>query len=186
MSVSSDATLNLSQLLHHDATDYEVSGEGLLLPEEALLESGGLRLAGPLEWQLTVRSTGGDDDFILDGRVAGTALMECRRCLEDVPVSVESDLIYPMVYRPGSGELTLVENGEDEEELLSFGRPDVDFAPLLTQVFAIDLPLTALCREDCRGLAADGVNLNEHPEHGGAPATPDAASPFAALKKLEL
>lgn len=182
-----DATLNLSSLLSHDPGSYEVSGEGALMPEAALLEADGLRLDVPLEWQLEVQSTGGDDDFILTGKVAGTALMECRRCLEDVPVALESSFIYPMIYRPGAEGLELLETEEDEDTLV-FGQPQVDFAELLTQLFAIDLPLTALCREECRGLSAEGVNLNLHPEAAERPeAEPDdEASPFAPLKKLEL
>lgn len=188
MSVRNDATLNLSRLLHKDSTEYEVSGEGLLAPDADLLAANDLRLGEPLEWTLTVRGTGGDDDFLLEGEVRGTALMECRRCLDDVPVEIETDLIYPMIYRPGSGELTLVETEEDDEDVLSFGRPDVDFANLLTQLVAIDLPLTALCREDCRGLSSAGVNLNEHPEAAEDDAEEERPeeSPFAALKKLEL
>jgi uncharacterized protein len=69
-----------------------------------------------------------------------------------------------MSYRPSEQPLRLEELEEEEEELLVFGQPEVDFAPLLTELVAIEVPLTALCREDCRGLNEDGVNLNEHPE----------------------
>lgn len=187
MLARSDATLNLSSLLSHDPGSYEVSSEGALMPEAALLEADGLRLSGPLEWQLEVQSTGGDDDFILIGRVAGTAVMECRRCLEDTPVTIESSFIYPMVYRSGAEGLELRES-EEAEDTLIFGKPQVDFAELLTQLFAIDVPLTALCREECRGLSAEGVNLNLHPEAAERPeeGQDDEASPFAPLKKLEL
>jgi uncharacterized protein len=186
MKVSQHAILNLSQLVLSDATDYEVSDKGLLMPSPSLLEADGLRLAGPLKWALVVRSTGGDDDLILEGSVAGTVLLECRRCLIDVPVEVHSELIYPMVFRPGRSGLKLLENEEDKEDALVFGRPEVDFSELLSQVFAIDLPLTALCKEDCKGLSADGVNLNEHPEL--APSKPEISkpSPFATLKDLDV
>ncbi|MEX2502559.1 MAG: hypothetical protein WD336_09300, partial [Trueperaceae bacterium] len=74
------------------------------------------------------------------------------------------------------------------EDRLTFGRPEVDFAFLLRQLFAIDMPITSLCREDCRGLATDGVNLNEHPDHVPSDAHPDRTenSPFAALEDLDL
>lgn len=190
-----DALLNLSRLLSHaPGVDPEVHGEGLLAPTEDQLRDLGLRLQGPLSWDVTVRGTGGDD-FIAEGEVSGTALMECRRCLTDVPTDVNASFLYPMVYRPAKdGALELLENpgGETEdaedEDVLAFGKPEVDFAPLLRQVFAIDLPLTALCREDCRGLSVDGVNLNEHPDHVAA--EPQASvpneSPFAALESLDL
>ena len=184
--VSADATLNLSSLISRDPSQYEVSGEGLLEPSEELLELDGLRLAEPIDWELEVRSTGGDDDFVLTGSAAGVAVMECRRCLDEVEVESVSNLVYPMVYRPGTEGLVLLENDDDEEDVLVFGKPEVDFASLITQVFAIDLPLTALCRDDCKGLSSDGVNLNEHPEHEAPKEETDAPSPFAVLKDLEV
>lgn len=188
MATRPDATLNLAALLRHaPGAEDEVYGEGLLEPEAASLDELGLRLGSPLAWELTVRATGGDE-FLLDGEVAGTALLECRRCLDEVATEVRSELIYPMLYRPGTEALALIEEREDGEDLLVFGRPTVDFAPLLAQVFAIDLPLTVLCDENCKGLSAEGVNLNHHPE--AAPPEPPGdernESPFAALKDLDL
>ena len=184
--VSAHAVLNLASLLKHDATLFEVSDEGLLLPEPELLEADGLRLGAPLAWALSVQNAGGDDDFILSGEVAGEVLMECRRCLSEVTVPSRSTLLYPMAYRPGRERLELLEREGEEDDLLVFGKPEVDFAELLTQLFAIDLPLTALCSEACRGLSPEGVNLNEHPEQAPAAPEPDKPSPFAALKDLEL
>lgn len=185
-----DATLNLAALLKGDADlGGEVSGDGLLMPSRELQELDGLRLAEPLEWQLSVRAIGGDDDLILTGEVSGSAQQECRRCLTEVETQLRTSLIYPMTFRPSrsKSELKLQENDE-EDDVLVFGHPEVDFAPLLTQVFAIDLPLTALCKEACLGLSVDGVNLNDHPEHRpeAAQADADRPSPFAALKDLEL
>ncbi len=160
-----DATLNLASLLHHaPGSELEVEGEGLLDPAQELLDADGLRLAGPVSWHVRVVNTGGDDDFVADGDVRATAVLECRRCLTEVPVEVEAEFVYPMSYRPSEQPLRLEELEEEEEELLVFGRPEVDFARLLTELVAIEVPLTALCREDCRGLNQDGVNLNEHPE----------------------
>ena len=181
-----NAVLNLAQLLGGDVSAYEVEEEGLLAPSDELLDADGLRLLEPLSWHLTVRSTGGDDDFILEGETSGVALLECRRCLEDATVQVHSDFIYPMIYRPGTETLTLLENDADEEDTLQFGRPEVDFAELITQLFAIDVPLTALCKDDCRGLSPDGVNLNDHPEYVSEASGEDTTSPFAALKDFEV
>jgi len=184
-----EALLNLTSLLRQaPGSDDEVVEEGLLDPPADLLEIDGLSLAGPISWSLTVSRMGGDDDdFLAEGEVDGTVVLECRRCLVDVDVPVHADFLYPMAYRPSDEvELALSEEA-DEEDLLLFGQPVVDFAPMLLQVLAIEVPITALCREDCKGLSLDGVNLNEHPEHAAASAArtePD--SPFAALKDLDL
>ena len=182
-----DAILNLSSLLANTPDVYEVEGEGLLMPKDELLEADGLRLAEPLSWFLVVRGTGGDDDYLLEGDIEGVALTECRRCLTPTTVEGYSDFVYPMTYRPGAETLKLIEKEDDEEDVLEFGKPEVDFAELLTQVFAIDLPLTALCKEDCKGFSSDGVNLNEHPEHVPVEEEKEEKeSPFAVLKELDI
>lgn len=181
------ASLNLASLLDNGAGEYEVHGEGELMPSETILEADGLRLAEPIRWDLTVSSTGGDDDFILEGSAEGVAVMECRRCLDDVPVTLSTKFIYPMIYRPGKEGLTLIETDGDDEDTLIFGKPEVDFTELISQVFAIELPLTALCKEDCKGLSNDGVNLNAHPEHLEAESQQEGTpSPFAVLKDFEV
>ncbi len=181
-----DVTLNLANLLKRDvATGDEVEASGQFMPSQEVLDADGLRLTEPLSWELSIRATG-EDEFLVMGGVSGTALQECRRCLTDVETDLRAELIYPMEYRPSVAELTLVEVGEEDEELLVFGKPEVDFAELLTQVFAIDLPLTALCQDACKGLSLDGVNLNEHPEHEQQQDDRTTRSPFAALKDLDL
>ncbi len=167
-----------------------VRAEGLWTPDPEVLEVNELILDGPLEWQLEISSTGGEDDFLVDGQVSGTAVIECRRCLSDARVDVTADFMMTLMYDPSETALRLDDGGEDDEEHLVFGSPVVDFAPLLAQLFAIELPITALCREDCRGLSRDGVNLNDHPELAGDPKHDHdehkAPSPFEALKDVDL
>ena len=185
-----DALINLASLLRSaPGSDDEVFEEGLLEPGEEAQIADDVLLAEPLEWSLTVRRTGGDDeDFIVDGTVEGTAVLPCRRCLADVPVEVAAEFVYLMRHRHSDDPaIVLAEDDDVAEDVLEFGQPVVDFAPLLRQVFAIDVPLTALCREDCKGLSLDGVNLNEHPE-AATPAAQTARtpSPFAALEDLKV
>ena len=179
-----DAILNLASLLHTaPGSESEVEAEGLLEPSEDLLAADGLTLDGPAEWELHVINTGGDDDFVVNGEVRGTAVLECRRCLTRVTVDLETDFVYPMNYRPSDRPLRLEELEEADEELLVFGQPQVDFAPLLTELLAIEVPLTALCKEDCLGLNEEGVNLNEHPELAGQQPKPSEGP--ARIKGLD-
>ncbi|MEJ2290634.1 MAG: DUF177 domain-containing protein [Deinococcales bacterium] len=183
-----DALLNLAPLLNRaPGSADEVVGSGLLEPEVAVLEADDLALDGPLSWEVTVRNTGGDDDFIVEGWVAGHAVQECRRCLTKVITEARAEFVLPMVYIASEEQLRLDEVTDDDEERLVFGHPEVDFAALLAQLFAIELPLTALCREDCKGLSLDGVNLNEHPElEEEDRARREATSPFEVLKDIDL
>lgn len=177
----------MSSLLHHSpGSEIEVEADGLLVPTEDLLQADGLSLAEPLEWNVRVFNTGGDDDFVVDGSVSGVAVLDCRRCLTEVEVEVETEFVYPMLYKPSEMPMTLDELDDDEEERLVFGNPQVDFAPLLTQLFAIEVPLTALCKPDCLGLDENGINLNEHPERATTVARTVSSqpSPFADLEEV--
>lgn len=190
MQSRSDATLNLSALLTHaPGAPLEVRGEGLLEPEQVLLDSDGLTLAGPLSWELMVVNTGGDDDFVLEGSVRGTTIAECRRCLTDVETEVKASFVYPMRYQPSDKPLTLDEIDEEgEDDVLVFGAPEVDFGPFLTQMLAIEQPLTVLCKDACLGLNEEGVNLNDHPELAPAAKREETSqrSPFEALRDIDL
>jgi uncharacterized protein len=186
MAARRDASLNLAALLRRAPGSVDdLDAEGELVPDDDLLDDSGLRLEGPLRWSLHVTNTGGEDDFVVAGDVAGSALMECRRCLTDVPTEVDASFIYPMVYRPGGAEVLEMIEDDEQDEVLVFSQPEVDFAGFLTQVFAIDLPLTVLCREDCRGLSVDGVNLNDYPDHVPGEQQDERRSPFDALKDFE-
>lgn len=180
--------LNLAPLLNRapGAAD-EVAGSGSLEPAAEVLEADDLSLEGPLSWHVSVHNAGGDDDFIVEGWVSGTAVLECRRCLTPVPTDARAEFVLPMVYVASEEALRLDELADDDEDRLLFGQPEVDFAPLLAQLFAIELPLTVLCREDCKGLSLDGVNLNEHPElESEDRARRESESPFEALKDIDL
>jgi uncharacterized protein len=185
--VTSEATLNLAKLLLHNGEEYEEEGSGLLMPPAEMLEADNLRLNDPIEWELIVRSTGGDDDYVVEGHASATAVLECRRCLIEVDTPIATDFFYPMLYKPGPPDLKLLETSDEEDETLVFGRPQVDFTSLITQLLAIELPLTALCKDDCKGLSPEGINLNQHPELAPKnPAKEEKPSPFAPLKNLEL
>ncbi len=186
MTVSENVILNVASLLNQDASVYEVEDEGLLLPDEASLKLAGFDVSEPIEWYLIVRGTGGDDDFILEGRVTGKALMECRRCLDSVAGDIAYSFVYPMIYKMGTEGLKLIESDDEEGDLLIFGKPEIDFTDLIVQLFAIEMPITALCREDCKGLSVTGVNLNDHPEAAVTEVVVEKESPFAVLKDIKL
>jgi len=157
------ATLNLSKLLSRDPTAArELSHSGTLLPnQDASTED--YRLGGPLDWSISIYPTGGDDEFILRGDIQGNVIMSCRRCLEDVTVKGSSKLLFSMTYNPALGKpLGLIEG--DEDDMLVFSETEVDFADFLTQIFMVDLPLTAVCENpetcnDLRNIIADKIPL---------------------------
>lgn len=190
MQVRSDAILDLTPLLAHGAYSApEAQGEGLLEPSAELLEADGLRVAGPLEWNVSVFSSGGEGEFVLEGSVKGVTVAECRRCLTDVETEVEAAFVYPMLYKPSDKPPHLDEvSAEDDDDTLIFGQPEIDLAAFITEMLAIEQPVTVLCKEACLGLNEDGVNLNEHPELARKEdrEQPRRRSPFEALRDVDL
>ncbi|MEX2534404.1 MAG: YceD family protein [Trueperaceae bacterium] len=171
-----NAVLNLASLLRHDlSTGGEVEGQGDFMPQPSW-HSSEVRFEKPLEYDLRVRSAGGDD-FIVQGRVTGEVIMPCRHCLEGVAVPSRSDFLYPMKYRPGKPELEMVFEDE-EDEVLMFGRPEVDFAEMITEIFSVDLPLAVECPE---GVSCE--RLSERYAERAAKTTP---SPFASLEDFDV
>lgn len=184
INASEQATLNLSKLLSRDPTaDRELSQSGSLLPNQELSNED-YRLEGPLNWSISIYPTGGDDEFILRGDIKGEVTMSCRRCLEDVNVHGKSNLLFSMMYNPALGEpLGLIEG--DEDDILVFSETEVDFSDFLTQIFMVDLPLTAVCENpdtcnDLRNIIADDSVESTEDE------STESGNPFAVLKDIKL
>lgn len=192
MQTQQDVTLNLASLLGFRGDDSVA--EGVWQPEAERVETLELDLPEPLTWRIRIQRVSGDEDvYLFDAKVSGVARMACRRCLSEVDVPVSTSLVYTLHYEPSSnpvpGAVFLREM--QSEDVLVFQRPEVDFGDLLLEMLAVELPLTVLCREDCKGLSLDGVNLNEHPEAAQQDEQEDAErdineSPFAVLRDLDV
>ena len=95
----------------------------------------------PVKSKVSARMTR-DGEIVLMGHVKTVVTFQCGRCLDFFDRSV--DLEFQDVVQPDQPEIEV--NGEIREALL------------------IDLPVRALCREDCRGICANcGKNLNTSP-----------------------
>ena len=165
MSESELPSLNLSKIL---LTGGDVSGKGELARLE-LVKPGidgaepeliDIPLAGPALWRASISNVG-PDEFWLSGRIKGTALLECARCLEPTPVPVEAKLEGLLRYDPKVKQAH-VEIDEEDQDVLLFSDPAIDLSPFLSEAFNIELPLTVLHSPDCKGLCQEcGTNLNQ-------------------------
>ncbi|WP_027881820.1 YceD family protein [Meiothermus rufus] len=151
-------SINLSRLLREGGS---TAAQGEIL-EYIPLENERILLQGPAHWKVRVARLEGEEGqaFWLSGEIAGYALLECRRCLTPTPAAVRAHFQYMLRYQPGLAHPELVE--EDEEEVLLFGHPNLELGPILSEAFALELPYTVLCKEDCKGLCpVCGTNRNE-------------------------
>ncbi|RDI95607.1 DUF177 domain-containing protein [Meiothermus sp. QL-1] len=151
-------SINLSRLLREGGT---ASAQGEIT-EAILVEQERIPLHTPARWRVSVTRLEREQGqaFWLSGEVAGYALMECRRCLAPTPTPVRAHFQYLLRYVAGLAHPVVVE--EDEEDVLLFGHPNLDLSLFLSEAFALELPYTVLCREDCKGLCpVCGANRNE-------------------------
>ncbi len=123
------------------------------LAREELLSLTPATFAGRLE-----RSEQG---FVLTGRLAFEGSVTCARCLNPVPFSGSEDVVWlfvPAHQRPAAEETELDARDPD---LIYYDDFKVRFDPLIEEQLQLELPMKALCREDCKGLCPScGADLN--------------------------
>ncbi len=178
----------------------EIQEQGLSLTEamkpsvlsEALAESQGFKLvaAGKLSAQFK-RVSG---RVILKGALEVELAAPCKRCLKDVSVTLPLSFELRMVHElPGREEGAEEDDGEapeagsfdlDAVDAEPFDGKTIDLDPIVREQVLLALPVSVLCKEDCKGLCpVCGQDLNEkqcgHEQHS-------AFSPFAKLKDLKL
>ncbi len=103
---------------------------------------------------------------------AGTTL-ECVRCLTEF----EHELTWSFTELYAFDKRSITDSG-----LLLPDDAHLDMALLLREYALLEIPISPLCKPDCKGLCPEcGENLNER-DCGHRPTEPD--SPFAKLKDL--
>jgi uncharacterized protein len=129
-------------------------------PIDALdLQDPSLALKSPCQVSMKLQRVG--REVRARGTVAVGIQVFCDRCLAPITVSVDSafDLIYlPLNNLSQSDELVL----ERRELDFSFYRDErLNLDELVREQIQLSLPMTNLCREDCKGLCSQcGQDLN--------------------------
>lgn len=98
---------------------------------------------------------------------------ECARCLD--PINQATATNFTELY-------AFDERSTSESHLLLPANHQIDLAPLVREYMILDLPISSLCRPDCRGLCpVCGINRNHDScEHEGRNIDPR----FSPLKDL--
>ena len=113
------------------------------------------RLHGDLTAALRAESV--VEGVLVTGPVSGSAVMQCARCLKQLPGSVAVD-VCELYYGPGHAP-------EPDEDAYEVKGLEIDLEPMLRDAVTLALPLNPLCNEDCKGLCARcgrDLNLNDH------------------------
>lgn len=111
------------------------------------------------------------DDFLFQGRLQGTFIQPCDRCLQPAHHRVVLDVLWS--FTEGGVPLTAPEFPDEDTE---FGSEDsdvveqehayqgevIDLAPLVWEELVLAAPTKYVCHADCQGLCPQcGANLNE-------------------------
>jgi len=144
--------------------------------------------------------------FVLQGRIAFSGSVACARCLAPVPFARSSDASWVFVpahekpvekakaVRPAAGKPARPAKGgerdaeDDGDELRSedldvhyYDDLVVRFDPFVEEQLQLELPMKALCREDCKGLCPQcGADRNTAP----CDCAPPAESRWQPLRSL--
>ncbi len=132
-----------------------VQVEGLLEPDQHSFDGCGFVREDPLRVALTA-AWAGSGEVVVRGTLRGSVIQGCRRCLEPVERTVDSEIT--MVF--ASSEL--LDDEEEETRRIGRGEREIDLGPHIRDELILLVPMYIECRTDCKGLCAGcGVNLNE-------------------------
>jgi len=128
--------------------------DGVLSPSDPIWQAGDQIPSGPVHVSGRI-SAAGPGRFYWHGRIAGSTVLPCRRCLADATVEV-SDEAHLIFAAAGDADI-------DDPDVYTFGPRDkeLDLRPAVRELWLINAPGFALCREDCKGLCPTcGSDLN--------------------------
>ena len=110
--------------------------------------------------------------LVIQGNFEGDTTIECVRCLKDFShhLTWEITELYAFHNKP-----------VDEMGLILPEGAQIDLAPILREYALLEIPISPVCKPECKGLCpVCGENLNKT-DCGHQPESP---APFAALKGL--
>jgi len=148
--------------------------------EEPLSRDPDIELAKPASGTFTVTNTG--RLLVLRGEVTATVRLPCSRCLEPMTAELQIPLSEEFSTRPAAESVEEKTIDVEEPGAAAFFENILDLTELVRQNILINLPLAALCREECAGICSRcGSRLNAGP--CGCPPE-EAEGPLANLGKL--
>ena len=100
------------------------------------------------------------EGVLVSGTVTAPVTAECARCLSPVSDTVSVPVTELFAYPDSATEQTA-----EEDEVSHLVGDLLDLEPVLRDALVLDLPLSPLCRDDCRGLCAGcGERLDDLPD----------------------
>ena len=113
-----------------------------------------------VDWQGQIRAEG--SGFPLAARASYKQTVACVRCLGPIAQPVSTDLQLLVINRPAESSEGEVELSVEDLEILCWPEEVLDTTTILHELLQLNVPMRALCKEDCLGLCQIcGSNRNE-------------------------
>lgn len=123
------------------------------IPELSMDEEN-IKLLSPLKFSGKIENLG--DRLMVSGEISTTVKLLCSRCAEAMAYALNA---------PFSEFFTnhkKVMDDDQEEEISLFSGDEIDITLHLARAILLELPMKAICQEECQGLCPGcGVNLNQ-------------------------
>jgi uncharacterized protein len=163
-------------MLSYDIRDTSLKAaqvEGELEPSDPVWENGDPRPDGAIRVDARL-STAGGGRFYLNGRLRGSATLECRRCLTETRTEVDEEI--RAVFAPEGDDVS-----DPDVFLYDPTARELDLRPAVRELWLLSVPRYALCDEACKGLCAQcGKDLNT----GDCNCEPARDTRWDALRKV--
>ncbi|RDY28693.1 DUF177 domain-containing protein [Romboutsia weinsteinii] len=113
------------------------------------------KLISPLNLNGKISNT--NKGLYLNADVDFTILDHCARCLENVEVSIEYSIQGFLVK-----EEDFDEDSFEDYDAFIYDNQEINLVKVIEQTIGFNMPLSILCKEECKGLCQDcGANLNK-------------------------
>lgn len=104
----------------------------------------------PVEYSLRVQRSG--KAIRVMGHVHGEVELTCARCLESFRYSLESDVNVELVSKGLAPTVPELELSREELDVFYYEKDEIDVGDIVGEEVILNLPMRALCKEDCLGL----------------------------------
>jgi uncharacterized protein len=149
--------------LEREPIDFELQFKpGAIQYGDEVMQAGSLAAEGRAE---VLHEHRGPKDIVADirlkGHWAGKFEVPCARCVEDVPIALESE--FDLIFRPLGADAGPQERSISavDTEIGYYQKDSLLLEDVLREQVLLSLPVRTLCKEDCKGLCPScGANRN--------------------------
>ncbi len=140
----------------------EVVFSGIICADRFKSDYENVDFFGPVEYSLKIGRS--DKRLSVKGHVQCSLNLLCARCLESFRYEIDSDIDLQLLPREMAPTDIDLELERDELDVRYYDQDEIDLTELIEEEVILNIPMRAICKEDCKGLCekcGGNKNLNE-------------------------